>query len=144
MVDEVRVSRLLRAARDDLASLQREARSPADRRADPLWLSGVKYLFITAIEACVDVAQHICASEGWGPPSTNAESLRVLAQHGVIDSALAPRMGRAVGFRNVLVHDYVDVDDAVVLARLADVSDLDDFTRAVGGWLASGAGSGGQ
>lgn len=144
MVDEVRVSRLLRAARDDLASLRREARSPADRRADPLWLSGVKYVFITAIEACVDVAQHVCAAEGWGSPSTNAESIRVLGRHGVIDAALAERMSRAVGFRNVLVHDYVEVDDSIVLARLTDVSDLDDFTRAVGAWLASGAGSGSQ
>jgi nicotinamidase-related amidase len=26
----------------------------------------VKYTFVTAIEACVDVAQHICATQGWG------------------------------------------------------------------------------
>jgi len=33
----------------------------------------VKYFFITAIEAAVDVAQHICAAEGWGPPATLAD-----------------------------------------------------------------------
>src|ERR1700684_1195956 len=32
-------------------------------------LRGVKYTFVTAIEACVDGAQHICATEGWGPPA---------------------------------------------------------------------------
>jgi len=31
-----------------------------------MWLGGVKYTFVTAIEACVDVAQHICATEGVG------------------------------------------------------------------------------
>ena len=39
-------------------------------------------------------------------------------------------MVAAVGFRNVLVHEYVDVDDGVVVDRLADLSDLRDFAAA--------------
>lgn len=35
----------------------------------------------------------------------------------------------------MLVHDYVDVDDAVVVARLADLSDLSGFVAAVAAWL---------
>ncbi|CAN5317398.1 hypothetical protein BH24ACT9_BH24ACT9_00550 [soil metagenome] len=45
-------------------------------------------------------------------------------------------MRRAVGFRNVLVHEYVAVDDAVVVTRLKDLSDLDGFVRAIGDILA--------
>ena len=41
----------------------------------------------------------------------------------------------AVGFRNVLVHEYVGVDDAIVTNRLADLGDLDAFIRQVGEWL---------
>ena len=66
MVDEVRVLRLLRSISDDLAVLRAEASADPERRADPLWLRGIKYTFVTAIEACVDVAQHVCASKGWG------------------------------------------------------------------------------
>ncbi|MFZ5871196.1 MAG: HepT-like ribonuclease domain-containing protein [Actinomycetota bacterium] len=40
-----------------------------------------------------------------------------------------------MGFRNVLVHEYVDVDDGVVLRRLSDLADLREFVRAVTGWL---------
>ena len=47
-------------------------------------------------------------------------------------------MARAVGFRNVLVHEYVAVDDGVVLARLADLSDLQDFVTSVGKWTTAG------
>ena len=65
-----------------------------------LGLRGVKYTFITAIESCVDVAQHICAAEGWGPPDDNADALALLGRHGVLDPALAGRMRQAVGFRN--------------------------------------------
>jgi hypothetical protein len=47
-------------------------RASEERRQDPIWLRGVKYTFVTAIEACVDVAQHICATEGWGLRPTTA------------------------------------------------------------------------
>ena len=137
MVDEVRVARLLRAVTDDLSVLERESRAGVDRRSDPLWRRGVKYTFVTATEACLDIAQHVCASEGWGPPADNADALRLLGDHGVITDALAVSMRRAVGFRNVLVHEYVRVDDAVVDARLDDLSDLEAFVRSVSGWLPS-------
>jgi uncharacterized protein YutE (UPF0331/DUF86 family) len=138
VVDEVRVLRLLRSVTDDLAVLRDEASANNQRRADPLWLRGVKYTFVTAIEACVDVAQHICASEGWGPPRDNADAVRALGTHGVISRELADRLGKAVGFRNVLVHEYVDVDDRVVLARLENPSDLAGFVTAVAEWTSIG------
>lgn len=137
MVDDVRVERLLRAVADDLAFLHDESTADRRRRDDPAWMRGVKYAFVTAIEACVDIAQHLCASEGWGPPSTNADSVLVLGRHGVLDAELARSVSRAVGFRNVLVYEYVVVDDAVVLARLADHSDLPGFVEAVAAWVAT-------
>jgi len=135
VVDEVRIERLLRAVADDLAFLDDESTAGEERRDDPAWLRGVKYAFVTAIEAYVDVAQHLCASEGWGPPSTNADAVLVLARHGVLDPGLARSVSRVVGFRNVLVHKYVTVDDTVVLARLEDHSDLGGFVEAVAAWV---------
>lgn len=131
MVDRTRVLRLLRALADDVATLRGEASADPSRRADPMWLPGVKYRFVTAVEACVDIAQHICSSEGWGPPRDNGDAMRVLARHGVLDAQQGTRMSHAVGFRNVLVHQYIEVDDRVVLERLQDLSDLDQFARAV-------------
>lgn len=96
-----------------------------------MWLRGVKYTFVTAIEACVDVAQHLCSSYGWGPPRDNGDALLLLGRHGVLSDSLASRLRQAVGFRNVLVHDYARVDDAVVTARLEDLDDLRDFVAAV-------------
>lgn len=135
MVDSTRVLRLLRAVADDLAVLQEEARAEGSRRGDRLWLRGVKYTFVTAIEACVDVAQHVCSSQGWGPPADNGDAMRLLGAHGLLDPQLADQMRRAVGFRNVLVHDYVSVDDGIVLQRLQDVSDLERFVATVSAGL---------
>lgn len=131
MVDRERVLRLLRSITDDIGVLGREAGADEPRRADQLWLRGVKYTFVTAIEACVDVAQHLCATEGWGPPDDNGDALRLLGVHQVLDRELADAMRRAVGFRNVLVHEYVAVSDEIVLGRLLDLTDLTRFVERV-------------
>lgn len=137
MVDEIRVLRLLRAVTDALALLDVEASAAVDRRADAMWLPGVKYTFKAAIEACVDIAQHICSAMGWGPPADNGDAVRLLGAHGLLPTELAEQIRRAVGFRNVLVHEYVAVSDDIVLDRLRDLSDLRAFVRQVTEFLNS-------
>jgi len=138
MVDEGRVLRLLRNVTDDVAVLQRESVSGEERRQDPIWLRGVKYTFVTAIEACVDIAQHICAAEGWGPPADNGDAVRLLGEHEVLTVQLATSVRQAVGFRNVLVHEYIEVDDAIVVDRLGDLSDLEEFVGEVAAYVTAG------
>lgn len=135
MVDEGRVLRLLRNITDDVAVLKRESSASEERRQDPMWLRGVKYTFVTAIEACIDVTQHICAAEGWGPPADNGDAVRILGDRGVLTNQLATSIRKAVGFRNVLVHEYIKVDDAIVVDRLADLSDLEDFVSEVAAYV---------
>ena len=94
MVDEDRILRLLRSISDDLSVLGREPQADEARCGDPFWLRGVKYTFVTAIEACVDVAQHICAAEGWGPPADNGDAVRLLGEHVVLTPALARSVRR--------------------------------------------------
>jgi uncharacterized protein YutE (UPF0331/DUF86 family) len=110
--------RLLRSIADHTAVLRREAGASQERRQDPIWLRGVKYTFVTAIEACIDGAQHICAAEGWRPPAGNGDAVRLLGKHGVLTTGLAVSVRKAAGFRNVLVHDYIEVDDSIVVDRL--------------------------
>lgn len=89
---------------------------------------------MTAIAGCLHVAQHLCASEGWGPPSTNADALRLLGRHGVLAPELAEALSRAVGFRNLLVHGYAEIDDRLVVAQLDRVDDLAGFVASVSRW----------
>lgn len=135
MIDEDRVLRLLRSIADDTSVLRHEAGATEERRQDPIWLRGIKYTFVTAIEACIDVAQHMCATEGWGPPADNGDAIRLLGAHGVLVGALAISMRKAVGFRNVLVHDYIEVNDEIVVARLKSLSDLEEFVRQVAAYV---------
>lgn len=135
MVDEMRVQRLLRQASDVIDFLDAEASADEAIRAQRRWLDSVKYNFVVAIECCVDVGQHLCAVQGWGPPSTNADTFRILSEHCVLPADLASRMAQASGFRNVLVHEYVEVRDDLVVANLARTADIREFVTAVADWL---------
>ncbi len=53
----------------------------------------------------------------------------------MLEVGLSSRLSRAVGFRNVLVHRYVDVDDEQVVAKLDELGDLDGFVAAVSDWV---------
>ncbi len=136
MVDERRVRRLLQRVSEDLSYLDRRAQEDPDAQlSDRERMAALKYVFVTAIEGCLDVAQHLCASEGWGPPASNADALRVLGRHAVLAAELAETMAAAVGFRNVLIHGYVDVDDHQVVAFLDRVGELRAFVSQVSAWI---------
>lgn len=136
MVDSPRVHRLLAEVTARLARLRNHAAvAPDDLMRDETRLESTKYLFVTAIEAAIDIAQHLCASEGWDAPDTNADAFRALGRAGVLDRDLAEAMAAASGFRNVLVHGYAAVDDRRVVAALANLDRLDVFVSSVSTWL---------
>lgn len=136
MVDEERLLRLLDGVRRDVARI----RERAEQQRDPVGLDAVKYRFITAIEGAARAAHHIAVSEGWATPESNADAFRVLASNRVIGADVADRMSQAAGFRNVLVHQYAEVDDDLVIAAVDRLSDLDSFTTQVADWLRQTAG----
>lgn len=136
MVDSPRVHRLLAEITRRLARLRNHAAVPSDElMGDETRLESTKYLFVTAIEAAIDTAQHVCASEGWGAPDTNADAFRALGRAGLLDRDLAEAMAATSGFRNVLVHGYAAVDDRLVVAALGNLDRLDAFVSSVSAWL---------
>lgn len=136
MVDPERLHRILRRVSDDLAALEDYAAK--DSKAvleDPAWLGHTKYLFVCVLEGSVDAAQHVCASEGWGPPDTNADTFRFLARHKAIDSSLAEKMAAASGFPNLLVHRYAAIDDELVVRHLQELPTLRRYVEAMSALL---------
>ena len=84
-----------------------------------------------AIQACIDIAYHLCAAQGV-VPETSGEAFAHLARKGLIARSLAQRMRRAVGFRNVLVHEYTEVDWKIVMQVIGTgTRDLAAFGKAV-------------
>ena len=78
-----------------------------------------------AVQICVDIGAHLIAGMDVAAPDTMGQTFDLLAQQGVLSSSLATRLKKAVGFRNIAVHQYVDIDWEIVY--LIITNNLDDF-----------------
>lgn len=95
----------------------------------PVDVEDITVLSLTrAAQAAIDLAAHVVATEGYGLPSGVAETFSLLEQHGVLEPALAARLRKMVGFRNLAVHDYQTIDprilESIVTTRLDDLRAL--------------------
>jgi uncharacterized protein YutE (UPF0331/DUF86 family) len=129
MVDPIRLQTLLDRLGHEIAALRRlSGRSEAELLADDDLLAAVKYRFIIAIEACIDAARHIAASEGLRAPRDYADGFAVLAESGLLATETAATLRATARFRNLLVHGYAQVDDQIVVTILKTrLDDLDAF-----------------
>ena len=62
------------------------------------------------VQVTIDLAMSVCVRLGLGSSTTYAEAFRLLATRGLLDQALAERLARAAGFRNLVVHAYRRLD----------------------------------
>ncbi len=84
-----------------------------------------------AIQSCIGIAFHLCGAHG-KVPTTAADAFAELAKLELIERGLAQKLQRAVGFRNVLVHEYTEVDWKIVMRVIrTDTRDLAAFGKAV-------------
>ena len=71
----------------------------------------------------------LLSSESWRAPNTNAAAIRLLKEQGVVDADTAESIARSVGFRNVLVHQHIEVDDSIVISALERLDDFRQFDQ---------------
>jgi len=63
-----------------------------------------------AVQISVDIAAHILAEQLHEQTPTMAETFLTLSKYGILESQLASRLAKAVGFRNIAVHEYDTLD----------------------------------
>lgn len=89
-----------------------------------------------AVEACLDIGQQIIAYEGFRTPEDNKDVFVILSEEGIVTPELLPNLVAMAKFRNLLVHNYARIDDAIVFGILKRrLADFDAFAQAVVGYL---------
>ena len=84
------------------------------------------------IQAALDLAAHVVASEGLGLPERARESFSLMKNAGIIDGETALKMEKMTGFRNIAVHDYQSLDPDILKSILVyRLKDLENFYSAV-------------
>ncbi len=129
MLDDDLIYARLDGLRQVLGELREALPEDGDALAAPenmLKRRAVERCLYLAIQQVLDVGSHIVAAEGWGLPGSYREVIEKLGDHGVLPREFARQLAPMAGFRNILQHDYVELD-LVELDRNA--RRFDDFSR---------------
>jgi len=95
-------------------------------------VDAAKYNLQVCIEALIDVSNHVVARERWGIPSTSAEAVKLIIQHGVLAKEKELSLVQMVKFRNQIVHLYQEVDDSEIYRILQEnLDDIKGFIQGV-------------
>ena len=77
-----------------------------------------------AVEAILDIGSHIISDERLGNPKYNSEIIEILAENNIIKENVEDYIKMAQ-FRNIIVHDYGDIDPEILLRIIKEnTSDL--------------------
>lgn len=133
MVNQVLLKTKIAHIKNSLEKLTRKTRiSLKEFKSDTDVQDIIIHNLQLAIQGTIDMASHIISDQGWGIPSTLVGLFDVLQEHSVIDEKLTDIMKRMVGFRNIIIHEYEDVDlDKVYQILTTRLGDFDDFLKQI-------------
>ncbi|MBU2589249.1 MAG: DUF86 domain-containing protein [Nanoarchaeota archaeon] len=89
--------------------------------------------FEKIIEASIDLTFLIIKDRKFKIPEDDREAFDILAKEGVINDELADRLKDAKGMRNIIAHQYGNVDDKVVFISITKelVNDVNKFLNNI-------------
>lgn len=85
-----------------------------------------------ASQASIDIATHIVKAKHLGLPNTSRELFDMLFDAGIISKEICKQMQGMVGFRNIAVHDYQNLNIEIVVAIVEKhLGDFEVFVKEV-------------
>jgi uncharacterized protein YutE (UPF0331/DUF86 family) len=121
-----KVDRHLRRVKEKRVVNLQEFLSDLDRQ------ESVLFNLQMALQHCIDVAAHIISDEELGIAGSTSELFYMLQQNSCLTPELTEKMVGAVGFRNLVVHEYGNIDLKEVY-RIAheNIDDIETFIKTI-------------
>lgn len=102
-------------------------------------IQAAKHSLQEAIEACLDIANHIIAAKGLERAEEYSMMFEVLAKNNIISSRLKSNLMEMARFRNLLVHRYGDIESKRLYSILQEnLGDIEGFMKEIEKFLVSG------
>ncbi|MGY5877031.1 MAG: DUF86 domain-containing protein [Candidatus Thorarchaeota archaeon] len=90
----------------------------------------------TIVQSIIDICSHIVAQKHLGVTDTYRNTIALLATHKIISDTLSSNLQQVVAMRNILVHQYLDVDFRIVWDSISTLQeDAPEFIRAIQKYL---------
>ncbi len=85
-----------------------------------------------ACEASIDIAMHIVSEKKLGIPQSSRDAFEYLSSHAIINENLSLKLKSMVGFRNIAVHDYQEINLEIVRVIVEKhLEDYLEFTKQI-------------
>ncbi len=107
-----------------------------DLRSRRLDRRALERILSQLVEVASDINQHVASTQSGHVASDYRESFDAAARAGLISADLATRLKPSVGLRNVVTHEYVNVDlDVLAAAAPMARQQYEEYRRSVASWL---------
>jgi uncharacterized protein YutE (UPF0331/DUF86 family) len=135
-VDPDVVRELLAALRDYISRLERMEFQREELLKDIDRQDLVSHRLHTAVEAMIDISMHLASGLNLPKRHKASDVIALLGEEGILSSELTQRLTKAPAARNVMVHEYYDVDYELIADNYEDnILDLKDFAREITQYL---------
>jgi len=85
-----------------------------------------------AIECVLDIGNHIISRLEFKKPETYQDIFVILGKNSILPLEFAEKIAKMAGFRNILVHGYLDIDEVIVYNHLKeDLKDFEDYIKYI-------------
>ncbi|MDD5276311.1 MAG: DUF86 domain-containing protein [Methylovulum sp.] len=132
-MDREVVEQKLEALRRCLQRIETKCPPEADTLITDFDLQDIVSLNLSrAVQLCVDIGAHLISGMDVPPPDTMGQTFDRLAQAGILSVALALSLKKAVGFRNIAVHNYDAINWHIVHSIVKNhLADFTEFAKIV-------------
>ncbi|MEK7250820.1 MAG: DUF86 domain-containing protein [Bacteroidota bacterium] len=91
----------------------------------------LRYGLMESIQIIIDVSCHLASKYNLGSPKTYSECVELLTKFQYLTEELSKKLIGMIGLRNILVHDYIEVNLERLYQLLDNVDDMTSFADAV-------------
>lgn len=116
-----------------LQNLQELAQlSIEDFLSDRHKIGSAKYNLVVAIEALIDICNHIISKNRYRSPEDYADTFRVMYEVRAFDANLTKKLEKMARFRNRLIHIYWEINNQEIYRIMNEnLGDFEQFLDAI-------------
>ena len=86
-------------------------------------------------QSVIDIANRIISIENLEKPLDYYDAIMRLGEAGILPLRFAKKLAPIAGFRNILVHDYLDINWDEVFNNLHQLQDISKFRKQIKAWM---------
>jgi len=132
MVNKEIINERLREIEENLEILEEIKTTDKDKFcSDPKIFKLAERCLELSIQALLDICHHIISANNWQKPKSNYQAIEIIAEGKVIPREFAKKIAPMAGLRNILIHEYIKIDPAIIYQHIQDLGDFYQFEKHI-------------